>query len=538
MKMKLHQTRKAAAAAAVLAFTGAFAQTTYTYENGQWTPREPASSFRNTIVIKSDLEAGFSRAKDIIVEPGVSLTINRSMEMKGALQNFGTIVVKDGASFVQRNTNEEGTDDNYSEGVFVYEQNTKPLSRLQYAAWSTPVVSNITLKDFSPKTVDGRFYHYNDGRFEPVDAHRTKFGVGRGYLIRVPNDFPTAPETAVFTGRFEGSKPNNGNINGSLYFVEGTYAFVGNPYPSTLDLDAFLTANPKINATYIWNSVEANNVAAGQTPMEQLYFAYTITGSTEITGNELVPPAQGFLVARQEGVNSVNFTNDMRVIDYEFFNRGAKTADRFWLNIKNDAGLTKNLLVGYKGGSKNYEGGYDAELIPSGGADIYSSVEGKKLIIDGRGSFDAADALTLGVDVEQAGTYQLSLVKKEGAFDTQKIYLRDNETGATAELSAGEYSFTAEKSNPGRFTVYYDNAKLATGEAAKAGIQIYSNAGKVNVTSAETIAKISVYDLSGRLLTSQNVNAKKAEVAVNGSKLVLVNVELADGNKVNKKIKL
>lgn len=84
--------------------------------------------------------------------------------------------------------------------------------------------------------------------------------LGRGYSIIAPDNFSNLiPEKLEVT--FKGI-PNNGKIKTDLGVVN-TYNLIGNPYPSALDADLFLTKNAFNikGALYFWthNTPITNN---------------------------------------------------------------------------------------------------------------------------------------------------------------------------------------------------------------------------------------------------------------------------------------
>lgn len=118
-------------------------------------------------------------------------------------------------------------------------------------------------------------------------------------------------------------KPNNGNYTfGSILL--GNYYLLGNPYPSALDADQFITDNNAIDAIYIWvdggsdshylsdylGSYATRNLtggAAASVPEE-------ITGggtSTNATPGQYVAVGQGFFV-EAVSTNAIVFSNSHR----------------------------------------------------------------------------------------------------------------------------------------------------------------------------------------------------------------------------------
>lgn len=129
----------------------------------------------------------------------------------------GALTVASGSTFTL-NSNANLLQDDASavnSGNIIVRRATNPLIRLDYVMWSSPVAAQ-NLQAFSPLTSVSptiRFYTYNTttNLFANVPDFATHpMVLGRGYLIRLPFNHPTAP--ATWTGIFTGV-PNNGTQN-------------------------------------------------------------------------------------------------------------------------------------------------------------------------------------------------------------------------------------------------------------------------------------------------------------------------------------
>src|SRR5690606_17373771 len=94
---------------------------------------------------------------------------------------------------------------------------------------------------------------------------------GRGYISRISNSSPTAPVATAVT--LSGSKPFNGQFStgisrGTTPGINDCLNLIGNPYPSALDADLFLAANPVIEGSVrIW--MHGNSPATIASPFYQ-----------------------------------------------------------------------------------------------------------------------------------------------------------------------------------------------------------------------------------------------------------------------------
>ncbi len=145
-----------------------------------------------------------------------------------------------------------------------------------------------TLGGFSPLTNASRFYIYNNTNINPYESvlPTTTFATGIGYLIRMPNEDPSIPGGAspyalgtaaiTYNGVFTGT-PNNGDV--SIGVTAGAYNAIGNPYPSAINADQFMTGNA-INTLYFWRKKNNNTVTPTTNGNNGLIPSYTITDLT------------------------------------------------------------------------------------------------------------------------------------------------------------------------------------------------------------------------------------------------------------------
>ena len=142
-----------------------------------------------------------------------------------------------------------------------------------------------------------------------------------------------------------------------------------------------------------------------------------------------------------------------------------------------------------------------------------------------------------------AGNYTISLQDSEGVFSNgQKIYLKDKQTGVVTDLTAGSYTFASEKGEfTGRFEIVYEpQAILGTGNAVKAGLQLYRDGEDFVVrASDQTIDHIEVYDVGGRLHFTLRANSREARFAaarLTDGVYVVMSV-MKDGSQITHKIR-
>ena len=476
--------------------------------------------------------------KSLIINNSASLTVTSgNLTVVGAIANSGTMTLENNANLIQT----AAVNTNSGSGTATVKRNSNPLFRLDYTMWSSPVSGSQTLAQFSPNTSQSpnRFYTYDALSNVYVSAIFTNpFSTGLGYLIRMPNDADSVTPTA-FAGVFTGTALNNGTVTlGGLN--SDKYYSVGNPYPSTISADSFLTANP--GTLYFWRKT---NEAGGSA-----YASYNGTGAASGAGSEIpngtIQVGQGFIAKTGGAATELVFTNAMRLgtASTQFF-KTKKEADksRVWLNITNSVGLFSQALVGYlDGATLGIDNGYDGKYINDSATALTSIVDGEEYTIQGRPAFDVTDVVALGFKTDVAGDFTIAIDQKDGVFAAQDIYLVDNKTGIETDLNASSYTFAAEAGvDNTRFSLKYQKTlKVIDASLDNNSISVYQNNGAIYINSKSTaIRSVKVFDVQGRLIAEQrNVKANTAVISNLRAKnqLLIVNIVGEDNSEVSKKV--
>lgn len=510
-----------------------------------------------------------------------NFTVNSgsSVTLKGALTvaPAATFTLDDTASLVQ-----EGTTNTNSGNIFV-KRTAKPMKRYDFTYWSSPVAAQ-TLYNLSPNTLGDKYYswnpisqawviHYN-GSDPMID--------GKGYIVRAPQSFPIdVVNSTNFVGTFSG-KPNSGDITtdvkGNLSTVAADFKWnlIGNPYPSAINLNKFLTDNAsKINGTvYLWtHNSPPNNAIPGDAIYNYTasdYATYNGVGGTAtspatvdplhsiVNPNPNINVPNGYLASGQsffvrgKADATVKFTNDMRerVANNQFF-RQSNTVEnniekhRFWLNLRNNEGAFNQTLIGYiEGATNEFEDNFDGELFGGNYVTIYSINSNKELTIQGRAlPFENSDVVPLGLKTTIAGTFSISLDNFEGLFLNQEIFLKDKLLNVIHDLKTGGYNFTTSIGTlEDRFEIIYQNEALGISnpEFNPNAIVIYKKDKTIVVNSGLLLMNtIQVFDIQGRLLyDAKNINSSETVIKnlPTTDQVLIVQVQTSEGNKVSKKI--
>ena len=513
------------------------------WDGSTWSNGTPTST--STAVISGNFTAtGNLTACTLTVDTNaiVDIPSGYNVSLNGALTvTSGSFTLENNANLVQNSSVANS-------GAIIVKRNSASIMRQDYTLWSSPVASQ-NLLSFSPNTLTNRFYTYNpssDTYVAVSSPSTTNFSVGTGYLIRVSNTHPTTP--TIWNGQFNGV-PNNGNV--SLSVGSGTYNAVGNPYPSTVSADSFITGNSLTAPLYFWR--KTNNPNQTTTPTTS-YATYTLAGgagtgsnsgdSLGLIPNGTIQVGQGF-IARATS-SSLNFTNAMRTANNSNqFLRITEDRSRFWLDMKNTDGFASQMMVAYMpGATTGVDGAIDGLFFNDVQTALTSIIEGQEYTIQGRGlPFDTADIVPLGMKSEAAGTFTISINSTDGFFDTDNtpIFLKDNLLGTVHNLRDSAYEFATEAGvfNT-RFEVVYTNLLAVNQPAFDANqVVVYKQNPNIVINSgAVKMRKVQVYDIQGRLLIERtNVNASELKLNSGSTNEVLVVKITSENNEtITKKI--
>jgi hypothetical protein len=522
------------------------ASTTAWATSGNWSNGVPTST-SNVIIASASFYPEITTTvtvNSLDVAASTSLTVKSggNITLTDKINNAGTITVENNANLRQVNTTA-----NTGSGSTVVKRNTAALMRQDYVMWSAPV-SGQQLQEFSPNTLSTRFYTFDGslgsaGQYVATSA-TGNFNTGIGYLIRLPNNHPVTP--TVWSGTFTGGSANNGTQTQSS-LTAGRYYAVGNPYPSTINADSFITGNSLSEAIYFWR--KTNNATTSS------YATYTLAGGVSNSGgdplalqpNGFIQVGQGFIARVPASGSTLQFTNTMRVVNNgNQFLRRTEDRSRYWLNLTNDQGYFGQMMVAYMPNATNgYDPAIDGLYFNDSDTALTSVIDGQNYVIQGRAlPFELTDVVALGFKSELAGNFTIALNNFDGTiFDTnnQAIYLKDNLTNTVHDLRAGSYNFTTEAGVfNNRFEVQYDNFLSAENPYLTADlVAVYKQNQEIVVNAGNIkLSKVQIYDVRGRLLIEKN-NIDGSEVRLNAgasNQVVLVKVISANNEVITKKV--
>lgn len=469
----------------------------------------------------------------MLVKPNFPIKVKNKITNQNPAAN--SFVVESDANLIQ-------TDNITNEGNIKVERQVTNMNNvtghIDYVYWSSPVSGQVIkgTSGFSPNTPANGYLQYNESTDKFTVTSDATFQTGKGYAIRAENTLADGyNKTYSFTGA-----PNNGNLQFlSLQKSAGAdkgYNLVGNPYPSNISFDLLYSLNSSkiYNTAWFWTNIDytstqmgsgytGNNYAvfngSGGVPPAYDWADYDPGNPSGITPNGNIKVGQAFIV-KAKSAGALDFNNSVRVTDNGTFYQKQLTKNRFWLTMRSPKNMVNTLLIGYiSGATDDYETDFDGELFVVGSDSFYSVLGAKKLAIQGKGdNFSNSDVIALGNVFANDGNYTIGLQTSEGIFDgNQSIYLKDKLLNKYINLSINKtYTFTATKGTDAtRFEIVYkDDVVLNTDAQTKSDFVIYKDGNYQVVKSSKKLGKIEIFDASGKLIRSLNVNDKEIRMDV------------------------
>ncbi|MCW2121119.1 T9SS sorting signal type C domain-containing protein [Flavobacterium sp. 7A] len=552
-----------------------------TWNGTNWSNGTPTSTVHAIINSNYDT-ATFGNITACRLTVNTPFTVNvasgNSLIIQNEVKVNGSLTFKNNASLVQVNDNPVTP----NTGNINYKRQTTQITNFDYTYWSSPVEGQ-TLYNLSPGTLYDKFFSFNAAAnfWTPENSSNT-MTVGQGYIIRGPQTYQAPAVPSLYEGPFMGV-PNNGVVTVPLG-GEDKSNLIGNPYPSAIDADAFINANSSViyGTLYFWTHKSAiaasgsvNNPGSGQYAYTaDDYASYNLTGGTATaiggtaatTGGAAptreIAAGQGF-IAFSMTTGSATFNNSMRMIggttidNSKFFRpaTGSKSTkktsvqseNRLWLNVTNEQGAFKQILIGYLTGATNgYDASYDGwNYNANPYINFYSINDDQNFSIQGRAietQFD--DSVPLGYSSSIKGDFQIAIDNVDGNLAEKDIYLTHKKNTIMHNLNSGPYTFSTDAGTfDDRFQLSYQ-AKTTLGvtvhDIEENNVIISQKENIITIHSnTEQINEVHLYDLTGReVLSSTKVNNKELQVTVTPKKtqVLLIKVKLKSGKLVTKKV--
>ncbi|WP_166387323.1 T9SS type A sorting domain-containing protein [Polaribacter sp. 11A2H] len=496
--------------------------------------------------------------KTLTVADGVELTVANSLELNGDIRLLGTAQLKQTHTGVK---NASGAGNLYKD----VKGNLKNVYQSSY--WSSPVTTNGetynikgVLKDgTTPLTetntpLDINFSADFDGDYttSPITLSTrwlAKF-VNSGDWTRQINESTTLlnpvegfnkKSTGNSTGQnytFVG-KPNDGDYTSEIAaYGSGTWSVLGNPYPTPIKADTFISDNAGVivGTLYFYDSGDDTSHYTGE------YLGGYATRTSGVgapasglggvrtkTPDENIDIGQGFFVEASASGGTINFNNAQRVFDivgsstevYHKNNAVAKKKSFPILRIGFEFLLTdqtyhRQVSVGLRGLTAEYEDGYEAEMWDYKSTDMALKIENKDFPYAITGIEDFDQSLMIPLKVQTNLNREVTFKIDNMTDIDSEVYLYDNVTqnyfditsvDAIVNLDAGVYN--------DRFFITFNQTVLGLDVREINKFTVKNQDKQLVISSKEILEDVQVYNLLGQNVASKKNHLKETEVKVN-----------------------
>jgi len=526
------------------------------YASGAWKYNAQAdeNTSESNVFISDDFIATVDiNTNTITVDPGSSLTINtgvtltaNSTTLESVSSSYSSLIIEGTGSLtgsvsyaraVNSYTNDATNNDN--------DLISAPVTGQAFGSFdsaNTNLLASGSVRAFAP-------FNNNTDVYENYDATTnvaTTLDAATGYRAAT-----TDGATLTFTGTV-----NTGDVLKDITIGTGaSYAewnLIGNPYPSYIDVEAFLT-HVVSTETAGERNIDLLDALSGIYGYDgDASDGWDIITLANDAGRYLAP-GQGFFVAAS-GNGTLIADHD---IEFTAAMRTTGTSDDF-IAGRNNNPLTFIELKAFTANndystefyfdadaSQGLDPGYDA-VIWGGSAPSFALYS--HLVQDNTGLPIALQALSdtdynnviipLGVNANMSEQLTFSIVENTLPASIE-VYLDDTLTSTSTLLNASDYVLTPSEdlNGTGRFYLRFSNSALSITNAIFEGVSIYTHQSNKTVTIAGQLTEgtsANVYDIQGRVVASKALasNTTLQTIDVSNLNTGVYIVKLANGNTV------
>ena len=558
----------------------------------------------------------------MFVSPSATITMNNNTKIQNDwyLKLDGKIDLQGRSQLVQTTNSDL---DVTSAGSIERDQQGQS-NRFSYNYWSSPVGGISTTSNNNSYTVDSvmkdgtdpanirnitwttgyngapttpitlsNFWIFKFQNVSPIYANWAKvlqngtLFAGQGFTLKGSGG-ASANQNYTFVG-----KPNSGAISSPIAANNSNLS--GNPYPSALDANAFITANlgSTTGTLYFWEHFSTNashnlaayqggyatrNLVGGTTPVSPA--GVSGLGSSSRIPGRYIPVGQGFFVNGSATGGSINFNNSQRLFIKEddavnsnaLFRHNANTStspvvqkefDNRQDAIPQDNEFTKirfsyispdnnrrELLLGFmnENATSAVDPGYDAVQLDTQASDMYFLNNNTRLVIQGDTYFNSASSFPLGVKTAIEGKVKFVLNQTENFDANSSIYIYDNVTKLYHDIKEKDFEINLTAGTlADRFSLRFNNPSTLSvnnfdiNEAVK--VTFANNDNSINIKNNllnETVQSVTLYNILGQSINKWNVKDQaqtkiKIPVTNVSSGTYIVKVQTTNGD-ISKKV--
>ncbi|RED47049.1 putative secreted protein (Por secretion system target) [Winogradskyella eximia] len=526
---------------------------TYTYA-GSWSPSNPngtATAADNIVIASGTATIDTNTTANLVtvnpgaaltVDTGIILTITNDLVLESISTSYSSLIL-DGTIAGTVTYNRYVNSNNSVNGNDLI---SAPLSG---QAFNTFIANNpnIRANPSGPEVLFGGFD--NDSSTNPFelwnDTDTTPLTAGKGYRSGITEG--EASNLVTFEGTVSTGLVQTVINQGTVSKLN----LIGNPFPSYLDAQQFLSHNaslldPSALVIYGYND-STDGTSAGD---------YTIISALLNTSMNIAP-GQGFFVASGATGGNIEFTttsSDMRLAaggDDFIAGRDSSVISNLKLNLSNaNANFITDIFF-TEFSTLGLDPGYDASLLGGSAPSfaLYSELiednTGVPFAVQALGKTDYLDVtIPLGVNANQGEQITFS-INETNLPSTIDIYLDDTVENTSTLLNTSDYVMTpiTNLSGVGRFYLRFSESTLSTSNHSLNNISIYTNANdKTAIIAGQLLENTTayIYDIQGRVVSTTTLNSTSSLQSLDTSHLTagIYVIQLTNGtqNKTQKVI--
>ena len=525
--------------------------------------------------------------REIEVEAGGKLVVDTGiyLQVENAINNSGDIRLIGNSQLLQDEQN--AATSNTGTGHLYMDQLGTLTNVYQSGYWTSPVTTNGTTFTISGVLKDGTTATSaisNPSDITFTDIHTldgdttTPITISGRWLAKLVNDVDWTRQispTAVTFNPGEGWNMKSTGAAGQNFTFKGILndgdytssidqnklSLIGNPYPSALDADQFITDNVEggtgstaiVGTLYFWNDTNSTHTNHYRGSYDGDY-ATRVSGlgaanGTGKTPSQYIGVGQAFFVWRSlAGTGTIDFNNGQRAFQTvggsnQFFSRSnnsdkvvnskttntkktitkssiaRRTASDFpFLRLGFEFDITptnkyhRQVAVGFRGLTTNYDNGYDAEMFDQKPSDLALKTDDwtSPMVITGIENFDKdiEIPLTIFLDANRDVTFSLDESRKitTPVFvkdSISKVYYKISDANATINLDAGTYS--------DRFFITFKDDTVVEEEIDYLKVFFKNHSRKIIIkkNQAIKIRKVVLFKLNGRKIQQWKIKKQR-----------------------------
>ncbi len=338
----------------------------------------------------------------------------------------------------------------------------------------------------------------------------------------------------------------------NLSEVAGYFSLIANPYQAIVDSDLLTYTNVNDARIFVWDPNEGTS---------GLYVAIdTNLGTSNPTSSDAAQylmPGQAFFVETLTSTTaSVAFEESDKAVEEPFalVNRTPQNESKIDVRLfsadRYAQGLTQNNAFGirFDPSFNNDVDKYDASLFMNDAENIYTTRNGKNLMVELRKAPVTEESIPLSISDYRSTEYVLSINRENlDLLSSLDLVLFDSYLNTTIDLPSGvtDYSFSVDPNDPAsidldRFEIQFVDGTLSNNQFDLDQVSIYPNPAQGSFTieapfTSETTIRI--YNALGQEMIKRTSSDRQINIDGNSLKNGLYIVKIINGNQeISKKL--